>query len=74
MDTANAKVDTGSNTEKDPEEWTTGGEPMTGAQASYLKTLCEETGQPFDDTLSKADASILIDKLRAESDRVKSAG
>jgi len=78
MDTANAKVDTGSNTEKDPETWTTGGEtwttggePMTGAQGSYLKTLCEETGHPFDETLSKADASILIDKLRAESDRVK---
>ena len=71
MDTANAKVDAGSNTEKDPETWTTGGEPMTGAQGSYLKTLCEETGHPFDETLSKADASILIDKLRAESDRVK---
>lgn len=71
MDTANAKVDTGSNTEKDPETWTMGGEPMTGAQGSYLKTLCEETGHPFDETLSKADASILIDKLRAESDRVK---
>ena len=63
-----------SNTEKDPSDWTTGGEPMTGAQASYLKTLCEETGHPFDDTLTKADASKLIDQLRGESDRVKSEG
>jgi hypothetical protein len=33
-----------SNLEKDPEDWTTGDETMTGAQASYLKTLCEEAG------------------------------
>ena len=71
MSDATPKVDAPSNAEKDPDTWTTGGEPMTGAQASYLKTLCEETGHPFDETLSKADASILIDKLRAESDRVK---
>lgn len=30
------------NMEKDPDDWTTGDEPMTGAQRSYLKTLCEE--------------------------------
>lgn len=66
------KVDTPSNAEKDPKNWTTGDEPMTGAQASYLKTLCEETGHDFDPEMSKADASILIDKLRGESDRVNS--
>jgi hypothetical protein len=71
MATPDPKNDNVSNTEKDPQEWTTGGEPMTGAQASYLKTLCEETDHPFDDSLSKADASILIDRLRGESDRVK---
>ncbi len=65
------KTDTGSNTEKDPSDWTTGGEPMTGAQASYLKTLCEETGTPFDDSLTKADASKLIDELQGRSDRLK---
>ena len=43
---------------------------MTGAQASYLKTLCEETGHPFDDQLTKADASKLIDMLQGESKRV----
>jgi hypothetical protein len=69
-----AKNDNTSNTEKDPAEWTTGSEPMTGAQGSYLKTLCEETGHEFDAGLSKADASILIDKLRGESDRVKAEG
>ncbi len=73
MSNADPKTDTGSNTEKDPKDWTTGGEPMTGAQMSYLKTLCEETGTPFDETLDKADASILIDKLQGESDRLKAA-
>ena len=73
MSSTDPKNDTGSNTEKDPKNWTTGGEPMTGAQASYLKTLCEETDTPFDDSLDKADASILIDKLRGESDRLKAA-
>ena len=46
----------GSNTIKDPDDWTTGQEPMTGAQHSYLKTLSDEAGEPMDETLSKADA------------------
>jgi hypothetical protein len=37
---------------------------MTGAQASYLKTLCEEAGEEFDDALTKAEASKRIDELR----------
>ena len=53
-----------SNMEKDPEDWVTGDEPMTGAQKSYLKTLCEEAKQPFDDTLSKAEASRRIEELQ----------
>ena len=52
------------NMEKDPADWVTGDEPMTGAQRSYLKTLSEEAKQPFDDTLSKADASRRIDELQ----------
>lgn len=44
---------------------------MTGAQASYLKTLCEETGEAFDENLSKADASKLIDELKNRSPRLK---
>ena len=65
----NPKLDPhpGSNTEKDPSDWTTGGEPMTGAQASYLKTLCEQTGSDFDDSLTKADASKRIDSLRQKA-------
>src|SRR5688572_17352566 len=43
-----------SNMQKDPEQWTTGDEPMTGAQRSYLKTLCEEAKVPFEDKLTKA--------------------
>ncbi|WP_375449838.1 DUF3072 domain-containing protein [uncultured Devosia sp.] len=55
-----------SNLEKDPDDWTTGDEPMTGAQTSYLKTLSEEAHQPdqFADDLSKAEASKRIDALR----------
>ena len=61
-----------SNTVKDPSDWTTGGETMTGAQASYLKTLSEEAGEPFDETLNKADASKKIDELQAKTGRGKS--
>jgi len=61
--------DVPSNTVKDPDNWTTGGETMTGAQASYLKTLCEEAGAPFDPGLSKADASKMIDALQAQTGR-----
>ena len=59
-----------SNMEKDPEDWVTGDEPMTGAQRSYLKTLCEEAKEPFDDTLTKAEASRRIDELQSKSPRV----
>jgi Protein of unknown function (DUF3072) len=58
-----------SNREKDPDDWTTGDEPMTGAQASYLKTLCEEAGEAFDPDLTKAAASKRIDTLRAKTGR-----
>ena len=58
-----------SNTVKDPDTWTTGEESMTGAQASYLRTLSEEAGEPFDETLSKADASKRIDALQAATGR-----
>lgn len=60
-----------SNTEKDPADWVTGDEPMTGAQASYLKTLCEEAGETFDPGLTKAAASQRIDALRAGNARLK---
>ena len=63
---------TGSNTEKDPDEWVTGDEPMTGAQASYLRTLSQEAGEDFDETLSKADASKRIDELQEKTGRGRS--
>ena len=52
------------NMQKDPDDWTTGDEPMTGAQRSYLKTLCEEAKVEFDDDLTKAEASKRIDELQ----------
>jgi len=57
-----------SNTEKAPDDWVSGGEPMTGAQASYLKTLSEECDQPdaFAPDLTKAEASKRIDRLKAK--------
>jgi hypothetical protein len=65
----NPKQHPTSNAEKDPDDWVTGEEPMTGAQASYLKTLSEEAHAPFDDALSKAEASKRIDALQAETGR-----
>ena len=59
----------GSNLNKDPAEWKTGEEPMTDAQASYLKTLSDEAGEPFDDELTKADASRRIDELQEKTGR-----
>ena len=62
----------GSNVQKDPAEWKTGDEPMTGAQASYLKTLSDQAGEPFDENLSKADASRRIDELQEKTGRGQS--
>lgn len=59
----------GSNLEKDPDDWTTGDEPMTGAQASYLKTLSDQAGEPFTTELTKAEASKRIDELQDETGR-----
>jgi len=56
--------------QKDPDEWKTGDEPMTAAQRSYLETLCRDTGEQFDDTLTKAEASKRIDELRRQSPRL----
>jgi hypothetical protein len=59
------------NPEKDPEEWTTGEEPMTGPQRSYLQTLCREAGEEFDPNLTKAAASKKIEELQAKTGRGK---
>lgn len=68
-DQANPKTEPYSNAEKDPADWTTGDQPMTGAQASYLKTLSEEAGEEFDPGLTKAEASRRIDELQAKTGR-----
>lgn len=69
----NPKLDEhpGSNTLKNPDDWTSGDDPMTGAQASYLKTLSEEAkeGEGYEDGLSKAEASKRIDALKSNLGR-----
>lgn len=59
----------GDNTVKDPANWTTGGEPMTGAQASYLNTLASEAGEEVEDDLTKAEASEKIEELQHKTGR-----
>jgi hypothetical protein len=55
---------------KDPDDWVTGDEPMTGAQRSYLDTLAREAGEEISADLTKAQASEHIERLQAKSDRV----
>ena len=64
----NPKTSTAGNTEKDPDDWVSGDEPMTDAQASYLKTLSEQAHQPdaYADGLTKAEASKRIDALKGK--------
>jgi hypothetical protein len=61
--------DPGSNTIKDPADWTTGDEPATGAQRSYLRTLAEEAHEDVPEELTKADASLKIDELQEKTGR-----
>ena len=63
-----------SNTIKDPADWTTGDEPMTGAQQSYLHTLASEAGESVDEELTKAEASERIDELQEKTGRGKGGG
>lgn len=58
-----------SNRIKDPEDWTTGDEPMTGAQESYLHTLASEAGEQLEPDLTKAEASKRIDELQDKTGR-----
>jgi hypothetical protein len=63
---SNPKTEPTDNTRKDADDWVSGDDPMTGAQMSYLKTLCEQAGTPeaFNDNLTKAEASKMIDDMR----------
>jgi hypothetical protein len=58
-----------SNTIKDPDDWKTGDEEMTGAQRSYLQTLADEAGEEVDLNLTKAEASKRIDELQQKTGR-----
>jgi len=62
----------GSGTEKDPDDWVTGDEPMTGAQRSYLDTLARDAGEQLSPDLTKAEASEHIDRLQSKTGRGKS--
>jgi Protein of unknown function (DUF3072) len=55
--------------EKDPRDWTTGDEPMTGPQESYLETLSREAGEELDRDLTKAQGSQRIDELKKRTGR-----
>lgn len=55
--------------EKDPQDWTTGDEPMTGPQESYLHTLAQEAGEEVPGELTKVEASQLIDRLQEQTGR-----
>lgn len=59
----------GDNTAKDPDEWKTGDEPMTGAQRSYLHTLAAESGDEVNDHLTKAEAAKQIEELQKKTGR-----
>ncbi len=67
--TDNAKQAPQENAEKDPSEWVTGEEPMTGAQRSYLNTLAQEAGAEIPEDATKAQASELIDQLQQQTGR-----
>ena len=59
----------GSGTEKDPDDWVTGDEPMTGAQRSYLDTLARQAGERLSPDLTKAEASEHIERLQDRTGR-----
>ena len=65
----NQNAEPAGNPAKDPSDWVTGDEQMTGPQASYLKTLSQEAGEEFDPELTKAEASKKIDELQEKTGR-----
>jgi hypothetical protein len=69
MSNNNDEQQQNSNTQKDPDNWTTGGEPLTGAQKSYLNTLASEAGEEVDENLTKAEASKKINELQQKTGR-----
>lgn len=68
-DTLGARGDDDDAASKDPADWVTGDEPMTAAQRSYLDTLAREAGEELPADLTKAQASVEIDRLQSETGR-----
>ena len=68
-DHENPKANPTGNAAKDPDDWVTGDEPMTGPQESYLGTLAREAGEELDPNLTKAEASEKIDELQEKTGR-----
>ncbi len=69
-----ARPDPSTTASKDPDEWVTGDEPMTGPQRSYLDTLAREAGEELPADLTKAEASQHIDRLQGETGRGAGSG
>ena len=65
----NSEQSQSSNRVKDPDQWKTGDEPMTGAQQSYLETLATEAKEPVEEDLTKAEASKRIEELQEKTGR-----
>jgi len=66
-----AAASPGNTAEKDPSDWVTGDEAMTGAQKSYLDTLAREAGEELPADLTKAEASEHIERLQQQTGRGK---
>ena len=66
---SNDVTDSGRAVAKDPDEWVTGDEPMTGPQESYLGTLAREAGEDAPHDLTKAEAAKKIEELQQTTGR-----
>ena len=73
MSNSNTNGDQTSNMIKDPDDWVTGGEEVTGAQESYLHTLAQEAHEKVPEDLTKAEASKEIDRLKEKTGRGRRA-
>ena len=65
----NSKKTDADNRIKNPDNWKTGEEPITGAQASYLETLASEAGEEVNEDLTKAEAAKKIEELQQKTGR-----
>lgn len=74
MSNSHTTEDQNSNMIKDPDDWKTGDEEMTGAQRSYLQTLADEAGEEVDLNLTKAEASKRIEELQQKTGRGVASG